>query len=78
VRLGAPPLKGTVNIFGQASSRLFKCGPLRFASGSARGVVAMAELVAYFVIVGALVLIGAARAISHHDRRSHSHGMRLF
>jgi hypothetical protein len=38
----------------------------------------MAELLAYFVIGGALVLIGAARGVSRHDRRSASHGMRLF
>lgn len=37
----------------------------------------MIELVAYFVIVGALVLIGAARIVDQHDRRSHSGGMRL-
>ena len=37
----------------------------------------MAELLAYFVIFGALVLIGAARVVDQHDRRSHSGGMRL-
>jgi hypothetical protein len=38
----------------------------------------MAELLAYFVIGGALVLVGAARTVSQRDRRSASHGMRLF
>ena len=37
----------------------------------------MVELIAYFVIFGALVLVGAARVVDQRDRRSHSGGMRL-